>query len=167
MQPLEPPDTHFLSAAIGWMELGNMVEAEAELTRISPARQTHPDVLEARWLLYAEQQRWAEALQVARLLVQTAPKRPSGWLHQAYALRRAPDGSIAKAWEALLPAANRFPKQSIIPYNLACYAAQMQQLESARAWLRRALAIGDKEHIKALALADPDLEPLWPEVRKL
>jgi hypothetical protein len=106
-------------------------------------------------------------LQVARLLVQTAPKRPSGWLHQAYALRRAPDGSIAKAWEALLPAANRFPKQSIIPYNLACYAAQMQQLESARAWLRRALAIGDKEHLKALALADPDLEALWPEVRKL
>ena len=49
MQKLEPPDTHCFSAAIGWLELGNLAEAKAELAQISPAQQEHPDVLEARW----------------------------------------------------------------------------------------------------------------------
>ena len=63
-------------------------------------------------------------------------------------------------------AAEAFPKESIIPFNLACYACQMRQLEEARAWLRRALKIGGKQKIKQLALDDPDLQPLWEEIRK-
>ena len=104
MQKLEPPDTHYLLAAVGWLELGSPAEARAELAQISPARQEHPDVLEVRWSLSAEQGRWEEALKVSRSLLRCAPKRSSGWLHQAYALRRVPDGSVQKAWEALLPA---------------------------------------------------------------
>jgi Flp pilus assembly protein TadD len=166
MQPLEPPDTHCLSAAIGWLELGNPAEAELELGLIRPACQNHPDVLEVRWLLCAEQQRWEQGLETARLLVEIAPERASGWLHQAYALRRAPGGGIAQASEALLPAADKFPKEAIIPYNLACYAAQVQQLETARAWLQRAMAVGGKAEITQLALADADLEALWDEIRR-
>jgi Flp pilus assembly protein TadD len=167
MQPLEPPDTHCLSAAVGWLGLGNLREAEAELGQISEAHQDHPDVLEVRWLLYAEQEDWAQGLQVARRLVETAPDRASGWLHQAYALRRAPGGSVEQACEALLPAADAFPEEPIIPYNLACYTAQMQLLDAARRWLRRALKVGNPEQIKPMALADSDLEPLWPEIPEL
>ena len=89
----------------------------------------------------------------------------SGWLHQAYALRRVPDGGVQRAWDALLPAAARFPKEAIIPFNLACYACQTGKLDAARDWLRRAVAISDKEAIKAMALGDSDLEPLWEELR--
>jgi hypothetical protein len=167
MQKLEPPDTHYFSAAIGWLELGNLVEARAEMAQISPACQEHPDVLEVRWLVSAAQKQWEEGLQIAQALVRCAPKRSSGWLHQAYALRRVPDGGIQKAWEALLPAAQRFPKEPTIPFNLSCYACQMRQLKEARDWLNRAVAVGGKEKIKKMALGDSDLEPLWDEIRQL
>jgi predicted Zn-dependent protease len=160
MQKFEPPDTHHFSAAVGWLELGNTAEAAAELDQISAAQQEHADVLEVRWLVAAEQKRWEEGLRVAEALVQRAPKRSSGWLHRAYALRRAPGGSLAKAWEALLPAFEKFPKESLIAYNLSCYACQMGQLDSARVWLERAARVGGKEKIKRLALQDTDLEPL-------
>ena len=167
MQKLEPPDTHHFSAAIGWLELGNVAEARAELAHISSGRQEHPDVLEVRWSVAAEEKRWEEGLQVAQALLRCAPKRSSGWLHQAYALRRVPGGSVQKAWEALLPAFDKFPKEPTIPFNLACYACQLRQLEAARDWLKRAAAVGGKEKIKRMALSDSDLEPLWEGIRKL
>ena len=161
------PDTHYWSAAIGWLELGNLNEARAELDLISSAGRDHPDVLEVRWLICAEQKHWEEALEAARALLSVAPKRSSAWLHQAYALRRVPQGSLQQAWDALLPAYQKFPKESTIPYNLACYACQMDQLDTARTWFKRALAIGGKERIQTMALADPDLKPLWGEIKEL
>src|ERR1017187_2878991 len=167
MNKLEPPDTHYFLAAIGWLELGNVVEARAELAQVSAARQEHPDVLELRWSLAAEQKRWEESLDIARALLRRAPKRSSGWLHQAYALRRVPDGGVQKAWAALLPAFDKFPKEATIPFNLSCYACQLGQLEAARDWLARAVAINGKEKVMAMALNDSDLKPLWDEIRQL
>ena len=167
MHKLGPPDTHYLLAAVGWLELGNPAEARAELAQVSPAQQEHPDVLEVRWSLSAEQRLWEEALQVSQVLLRRVPRRSSAWLHQAYALRRVPDGSVQKAWEALLPAFDKFPKEPTISFNLACYACQMHQLDTARDWLQRAIAIGGKEKIQQMALKDSDLELLWDEIRQL
>lgn len=167
MQPLEPPESHFLSAAAGWLGLGNTQEAEAELAHLGPAWQNHPEVLEVRWALRAEQKRWEEALQVARSLIHAAPERASGWIDQAYALRRAPKGGLKAAWEALRPAVEKFPKEPTIAYNLSCYACQMRQMGESKAWLKRAMKLGDKEFIRQQALADADLEPLWQEIRTL
>jgi predicted Zn-dependent protease len=167
MNKLEPPDTHCFLAAVGWIELGNLAEARAELAQVSSAQQEHPDVLELRWSISAEEKRWDEALQVAQALLRRAPKRSSGWLHQAYALRRVAHGGIQRAWDALLPAFDKFPKEPIIPFNLSCYACQLQQLDVARDWLNRAVALGGKEKIKQMALKDNDLEPLWAEISRL
>jgi len=167
MQPLEPPETHYVLSAVGWLELGNLAEAKAELERLDSARQRHPDVLEVRWLISAEERKWHEGLQIARDLLHAQPERASGWLHQAYALRRVADGGIQKAWDALLPAYDKFPKEPTIAYNLSCYACQLGQLDEARLWLKRALAAGGKERIKKMALGDTDLEPLWEELKKL
>jgi hypothetical protein len=167
MRELEAPDTFHISAAVGWLELGDLGESKAELALIGPEARDHPDVLEVRWMICSEENAWAEALQVAQALVSGAPKRSSGWLHQAYALRRVPEGSVKKAWEALLPAFDKFPKEPIICYNLSCYACQMHQLDAARTWLQRAAFIGGKDRIKRMALEDPDLEPLWAEIKKL
>jgi tetratricopeptide (TPR) repeat protein len=164
VKPIEPPDAHYLSAAVGWIELGNPVEARAELTQVHPERWGHPDVLEVRWALSAAEENWEEGLEIARALVRDAPERATGWLHQAYALRRVAGGGLLQAWEALLPASQRFPKEAIIPYNLACYACQMRDLDRARHWWSRALLSGDPARLKKLALADPDLEPLWREI---
>ena len=167
MQPLEWPDTHYLLAAVGWLELGNSTEARVELAQVNAARQNHPDVLEVRWLIAVEEGRWDEGLAAARTLLDVASERVSGWLHQAYALRRVPGGSIQQAWDALLPAFAKFPKEPIIAFNLSCYACQMGQMELAREWLKRAMQIGDKEVLKKMALGDKDLQPLWDEIRQL
>jgi Flp pilus assembly protein TadD len=167
MPTLEPPDCHYLSAAAGWIGLGNRAEAEAELARVSPAQQQHPDVLEVRWFIYAHGEQWNQALAVARAIVTQAPNRASGWLHQAYALRRVADGGVKEAWHALLPAFDKFPDEPVISYNLSCYACQMKQLEAARVWFKRAVVIGGKEKIKRMALADADLEPLWQEIKRI
>src|SRR5262245_17746125 len=167
MPRLEPPDIHFVSAAVGWLELGAIAESKAELALVRLELQKHPDVLEVHWRIAAEEKAWDTALRVARDLLQAEPDRTSGWLHQAYALRRAPGGGLKQAWEALLPAFPKFPQEPTIPYNLSCYACQMNDLDAARVWLKRAVAAGDKERIREMALLDPDLEPLWEEIKNL
>ena len=165
MQSLEPPDAHYLSAADGWLGLGNLAEARAELERIAPRLRNHPDVLDVRWSLLAAEQNWPAALEAARAQLKRYPKSPAGWLHQAYALRRAPGGGLQAAWDALLPALDKFPREALIPYNLACYACQMQQLDVARIMFHRAVKTGQASRVREMALRDPDLRPLWEEIR--
>jgi hypothetical protein len=167
VQELEPSDIHHLNAALGWLGLNAPADARAELDAIAPAQQSHPAVLEARWLICAHENNWREGLAVAERELAAAPDDSSGWLHHAYALRRVPDGGLEPAWNALLPAAEKFPEESVIPYNLACYACQRGQLDTARGWLKRAIKTGGKNEVQKMALADDDLKPLWDEIKEL
>lgn len=167
VQKLEPPDSHCLDAAIGWLGLGCAADARAELANISRANRNHPRVLDARWALCAHDKNWKAALAVAELELKFAPADAGGWLHRAYALRRVSGGGLGQAWDALLPAADKFPDEPVIAYNLSCYACQMQQLETAWRWLERAMAAGRKDMIRQMALADDDLKPLWAEIKDL
>ncbi len=167
MKRIEPPDVHHLTAAFGWLELGDSAEALAELDRIGTVHQEHPEVLEARWMIHAERCNWAAALESARSLTVRLPTRASGWLHLSYALRRVPSGGLEQAWQALSAVADQFPKEPIVPYNLACYTCQLGRMEEALDWFRRALAIGGKKRIKTMALADPDLQPMWETIRQM
>jgi tetratricopeptide (TPR) repeat protein len=72
-----------------------------------------------------------------------------------------------EALDALLPAAAKFPKHWLIRYNLACYCSQLGRLQEAMQWLEKAIGLADKSEVKAMALADPDLEPLRREIRKI
>ncbi len=167
MNRLKPPDSHHLDAAVGWLGLGCPDDARNELKQISAGNQNHPDVLEARWTQCVQDQHWHNALQIAELELKSAPGDAGGWLHRAYALRRVKGGGLPKAWDALLPAAKKFPGEPVIAYNLSCYACQMQQHDIAREWLQRAINAGDKAAIKKMALADDDLQPLWTEINAL
>ena len=168
MSELEPPDTHHLAAAVGWLELANHVEAGEEIAKISIASRVAPDVLEVRWAICASGKSWEAALELAELLVEKAPERESGWIHRAYALRRVKGGGLQKAWEVLRPAFEKFPGTTLIPYNLACYAAQSGRPDEAWEWLRKSMeAAGNTDHIKRMGLADADLEPLWDRLRAL
>src|SRR5688572_32332698 len=167
MEPLQPPASHFLIAAQGWLELGNPKEAHRELGQVPRQFWTHPDVLELRWQIHAHEQNWERALMVARELVHMAPGRPDAWLHHAYSLRRVAGGGLKAAWKALQPALKAFPKESTIAYNLSCYACQMNDLAEAEKLFQKALAIGDKDDIKKRALTDSDLKPLWPVISRM
>ncbi len=164
MQPIEPPDTHHLLAASGWLGLGSAADAMAELDQLSPENQHHPDTLELRWLIQAELKDWTAALATATELVQIAPARPAGWLHRAYAMRRVPAGGLHQAWNLLLPAFEKFPAEPVISYNLACYACQLGRLDESRKWLKLAVRAGQQESIKSMALKDEDLRALWEEI---
>lgn len=166
VQPIQPPDSHHLSATLGWLGLGAVADARAELAKVSEENQDHPATLEVRWVLSAHEKDWRTALEIARRELAFAPADASGWLHRAYALRRVTGGGLPRAWDALLPAAEQFPDEPVIAFNLACYACQMQQPDLAKEWLQRAITAGKKEAIKKMALADDDLKPLWPEIEK-
>src|SRR4051812_36964648 len=167
MEPLQPPASHFATAAHGWLELGNPREALRELGNIDPAYWNHPEVLELRWHIHSFEQNWENALMVARELVHTAPALPHAWLHHAYALRRVAGGGLKAAWKALQPALKAFPKEATIAYNLSCYACQMNEMAEAQRLFEKAISVGDKDDIKKRALSDSDLKPLWPMISKM
>jgi Flp pilus assembly protein TadD len=164
----EHPDNLLFDAAMGWSMLGNVREAVNELRSLTPAGRDQREVLELLWGLHAELKEWAESLAVAERLVEIAPESTFGWIHRAYSLRRAPDGGLEKAWHVLRPAADLFPGDQTIPFNLACYATQMGRLDEAWTWLQRAMdAAGDVRIIKEMGLADEDLKPLWTRIHAL
>lgn len=162
MKPLEPPDTHFLSAAQGWFMLGNPTEALSELARISPAGDDCPEVLEIRWQIEAALKHWHNCLELANRILEANPDQPAGWIHRSFSMHELRRTSEAKDY--LLPAAQKFPKDSTITYNLACYCCQLGQLDEARHWLARAVAASNLDRIRTMALADPDLQPMRQEI---
>jgi tetratricopeptide (TPR) repeat protein len=75
MNPLSAPDSHHLRAVQGWLELGNHLEANEELERISPQLRTHPDVLELRWRIYARGKKWDVCVDIADAIIKLDPDR--------------------------------------------------------------------------------------------
>jgi Flp pilus assembly protein TadD len=168
MSPIEPPDAHSLNAATGWLLLGNAAEARTEFDQIRRALRLHPEVLDFEWRLLAQEQRWTEAADVGERLVQVCPDDANAWVHRSYALHEL--RRTREAFDKLLPAAGHFPQEPIIPYNLACYTCQLGDLTTAQRWVDCSLAISKKPQEKLLrlqsALEDPDLQPLWPELKQ-
>jgi hypothetical protein len=158
MKPIEAPDSHHLSAAQGWLELGNPLEADKELDHIAPPLHTHPDVLEVRWHISAHKKEWAACLDIAQAILRLDPNRPAAWIHRSFALHELK--RTQEAFDQLVAGADKFPKVWTIPYNLACYCAQNGRLEECRTWLSKAMAI-DEETVKRVAAEDPDLRPFW------
>ena len=66
-----------------------------------------------------------------------------------------------KAKPVLLEAAKLFPDDDMIQYNLACYCAQLGQLDAAQEHLGNSYEVGNAQQIKLMALDDDDLKPLW------
>lgn len=163
--PLQPPDTHYLNAAEGWLGLGAVSEAHEEMKRISLEGRFHPDVLRVRWEVYARGGHWEFAHTIAQGLVAFQPGDPGGFIKRSVALhelKRTPE-----AWTQLLPAALKFSDNSTIALHLARYACQLGRLEEAKSWLKKAVSLEDAGDVMSRALKEPDLAPLWPYYGKL
>jgi len=158
MKSLEQPDSLHLHAAQGWCELHAFAEAEAELDKIDASLGAHPKVLEVRWQLYANLEKWVVALDIANLIVKTEPEWPSGWIYRASSLTEL--DRQQEAYETLSAAAVLFPSDKIVLYDCACVCCALQRLEEALEWLAKAVEAGGNE-TKRRALGDPDLESLW------
>lgn len=120
-----------------------------------------------RYEVYAQGEKWDLADEIARELVQTHPEEPQFWIWHAYATRRMPGGGIPQAREILTRAHQLMPEESLIPYNLGCYECRLGNLPAAWACLEKVFALGNPKVFKAMALEDPDLEPLWAKIREI
>jgi Flp pilus assembly protein TadD len=161
MKELELHDQRHLQAAQGWCELHAFAEADAELDKIAASLRAHPKVLEVRWQICANLEKWADALDIASAIVKAVPEWPSGWIYQASSLTEL--NQQKEAYETLSAAAALFPKDEIILYDLACICCALKRVDEARSWLGKAIGAGGNE-IKLKALDDSDLEPLWREI---
>lgn len=162
---LEPPNSHYLNAAEGWLGLGNTEEAWHELAKVSLEVLSHPDVLRVKYHLYEKAKNWERAAETAQLLCQIIPEAPFGWIHLAYALHEL--RRTREAYNVLIPLVDRFPEEYVIRYNLACYCCQLGELEEARAWLRKAIALIGSDTIKEMASSDPDLASMKEEIGQI
>jgi hypothetical protein len=103
---------------------------------------------------------------ITETLVQQLPEFQTVWIQRSFALHELK--RTQEAFDLLLPAADKFPKASIVRYNLACYCCQLGKLEAAMVWLEHAVDLaGEDEDIRSQALDDSDLEPLWNQIGDL
>lgn len=162
MNELTPPDSHHLAAAEGWLELGNHVEADKELGKLSPETSAHPDVLEIRWQICAKEKKWPACVDIGLAIMKGDPHRSFGWIHHSFALHELK--RTQEAYSHLATVADKFPDNWCIPYNLACYCAQLGRLDEAQDWFKKAIAIDDKI-VPIQGIDDPDLKPMWDSMQ--
>ena len=165
MREFEREDARHLLAAEGWLELGDWLEANEELENITPEMRGHPKVLCLRYDIYAKAERWEMASELARNLSIAMPDDALGWIHWAYSLHELK--RTKEAYDVANSVAAKFPDNSTLCYNLACYACQLGNLQEAMEWLKRAIALEGKNEIRLMALDDADLEPLWKKIGEI
>lgn len=146
-----------LDAAMGYLDLGLVEDANDAIERLPPAMKATKAVLGLRLEIYSSAGAWEHMLEVANFLVRNWPDDPRYRISLAYATRRC--RSVMEAEKVLLEAARNYPTDPIILFNLSCYAAQIGNLDEARDSLVRAINLN--QNVRLMALHDPDLEPLW------
>jgi len=164
MNELPHPDHQHLEAAEGWLGLGNWREASLELAQIQPQFRTHPLVLEIRYKIHAEAKQWDRAVAVAQEVRDQQPNDLWGHFYTAYAQHELKH--TLAAYDTLKAVVAKYPEDYLIRYNLACYACQLGRLEEAMRWLKLAMDLAGKRNLTQSALEDPDLKPLWPQIRR-
>ena len=160
--PASLPDevVHHLRRCEGFLDLKMTARARGEWAQLSEADQQHPIAQGMLLRLLVEEKNWPAARAVAERYQARAPDNAGAWIQLAYTTRRAE--SLDAARHILETARPLFPKESVIPYNLACYACQSGELDQARTLLQEAARL-DKKSLR-YAAEDEDLRALWPEL---
>ncbi len=148
-----------LSHAQGYLALGMIAEAEAELAQIPSPFADSTAVIAVRLAVRHEQSDWPAVRDLAADLVKRGRDDAGVWVTWAYAARRA--DTLAAAEAILLEAEKRYTREAIIHFNLGCYACVRGELKLARRRVAQAIAL-DKAFAK-LAVTDPDLTALRAE----
>ena len=152
-----------LQAAVGYLELGMLVEANDEIENLAPELKTSSPVLGVRMEIYRAAKKWSLMEVVARELWKRHPDEPVYWNDHAWAVRRT--DSINAAQSILLDAVDRFPGDAMTHFNLGCYACQLGDIEQAKMRVGKAIELDPK--FKLLALDDADLEALWKDCGRI
>lgn len=151
------PTATRLSYANGYIELGMLKDAGAELDAIEPEDRLRDDVLLLRSRLYLEAKNWEVMAAVSKQLAEQCPESQYAWTNWAYALREMNQNEEAKG--VALKGLAQHPKEPILWFNLACYCSLLGQFQDASDHLDSAIKF-DKA-FEQEGVDDPDLEGLW------
>jgi predicted Zn-dependent protease len=165
VQNLGHPEKFHIIAATGWLELGDWKEAGVELDQLPQELNKHPDVLQVRWAICSEAKDWDGAVAAAQSFSEAMPDDSFGYVHQAFALHELK--RTQEAWDMLHAVADKFSKEYLVFYNLACYACQLGQRDEAIKMVTRAITLGGKKKVREMALHDRDLESLRDDIKEI
>jgi len=146
-----------LTAAAGALELGLPEMAHEEIEEIPPAFRTCEGVMRMRTMVFERMEAWELMCATAAHLAKNWPEKPEHWVWLAFATRRCK--SVGEAASVLKQAVGLHPEEWVIPFNLACYASVTGDLKKAKELLGQAIEINPE--VRAIALEDTDLNPLW------
>ena len=140
---LQPPDSFHLSAAEGWLELGDSWAANEELQKIVPELKSHPVVLELRWQILCKEQCWSTCVDMAKVLTLLTPSEPRAWIRLAYSTKHAEDGGLEAAIEVLTRGIVNFPDNPLFCFYLALYSAELNQIIASAKWWDKGMQVAE------------------------
>jgi tetratricopeptide (TPR) repeat protein len=107
--------------------------------------------------IYHGLEKWDLMQEIAQRLREASPQNVQWVISYAYATRRSE--SVDAATNILINSLPKFPQESIIYYNLACYECQSNRIDSAKQYLKQVFRLDPNWRLEALE--DEDLKPLW------
>jgi tetratricopeptide (TPR) repeat protein len=155
--PLESDEQIHLTVAEGYVELAMYLEADAALDEIDPFCRHLREVLAMRLQIYEGLKKRELMQAVAQKLAEDEPENVQWWISWARSTRRA--DSLERAKPILLAALEKHGGVALIHFNLACYEAQLGDMETAKEFLARCSKIDPSWRLRSLE--DRDLECLW------
>ena len=128
-----------LSFVRGYLELGMLVAAERELSRLSVKHRCYADVIELRIRVLFERGRFEKAAWLARSAAKVYPGVAEFYLYAAHAYEALDRPDEAKAvW---VSAPSLFHVSGIFHYTLARFEAKLGNNSSARAHIALAIEL--------------------------
>jgi tetratricopeptide (TPR) repeat protein len=149
--------------ATGYIALGLLDQAEAELAAIPSEDRELPDALAAQTELAMAARCWTDVVRFARRLTEVRPDDVQGWVWWAYALREMQQ--VRDARSVLLQIETTHGNEhAVVPYNLACYYSLLGEVDIATRYLSKACKMDPG--FKDSAVTDPDLVALRADIVK-
>jgi hypothetical protein len=163
--PLSLCDLHHLEAAEGWLERSDHANCFDELERIDYNNRGDARELALRWKLYNADGEHVAAAKLALDIQNLFPDEAAGYVWRSVSLNKL--GCTQDAYENLERVACKFDGMGTIPYMLAVTACQMQRMDAAWDWLKRAFETEDSRELRLRALEEESLQEFWPKIGEL
>jgi len=132
-----------LLAAQGYLELGMVEEALAELIAVQSPMISDPDLIEMRLHILMQGGRWSDALASAEELLRLNSSALSAYIHGAFALHEL--GRTTEARDLLLKGPQVLRNDPTFHYNIGCYEAVLGNNDSAMRRLKKSFALDETE----------------------
>ena len=155
-----------LLAAQGYLELGMVEEALAELVDVPTSAISDPDtapdpyIIELRLHILMKGERWSDALSSAKELLLLDSAALPAYIHGAFALHEL--GRTTEARDLLLRGPEVLGMDPTYHYNIGYYEAVLGNIESAKRSLEKCFALD--ETYRDFAKQDSDLETIRSEL---